>query len=259
MNQEIKPQHNQSEDGPKNSKMYGDLASWWHLLSSPEEYAEEATFFHKVFLEASEHPPRTILELGSGGGNNAYHLKAHYQMTLVDLSAEMLEMSRKLNPECEHLQGDMRTFRTDRLFDAVFIHDAIMHMTTLDDLRRAMETAYVHCKVGGVAMFIPDHIRENFFPSTDHGGHDAEERAMRYLEWSYDPDENDTTFVTEYVFLLREGKEPVRQEHERHIEGLFSRADWIRLLKETGFEPRVVLDHQYERELFVAVKPNDTA
>ena len=257
MNQESKSPSNRPDDGHERKKMYGDLASWWHLLSPPDEYVEEATFFHKVFLEASGHPPRTMLELGSGGGNNAYHLKAHYQMTLVDLSPGMLAMSQQLNPECEHIEGDMRTVRLGRIFDAVFIHDAIMHMTTLDDLRSVMETACVHCKVGGVALFVPDNIRENFEPTTDHGGYDGPDRAIRYLEWTYDPDENDTTYVTEYAYLLREGKDKVWVEHERHTDGLFGRADWLRLLQETGFEPRVVIDHQYERELFVAVKSRE--
>lgn len=48
-------------------------------------------------------------------------------MTLVDLSPEMLTTSCALNPECEHLPGDMRTVRLGRLFDAVFIHDAIIY------------------------------------------------------------------------------------------------------------------------------------
>jgi trans-aconitate methyltransferase len=47
-------------------------------------------------------------------------------LTPVDLSTEMLAISRTLNPECEHIAGDMRTSRLERRFDAVFIHDAIM-------------------------------------------------------------------------------------------------------------------------------------
>ena len=65
-----------------------------------------------------------MLELGSGGGNNASHLKAHFQLTLVDLSPAMLAVSRALNPECEHLQGDMRTVRLGRRFDAPTDHIA---------------------------------------------------------------------------------------------------------------------------------------
>ena len=51
-------------------------------------------------------------------------------MTLVDLSAEMLEVSRQLNPECEHIQGDMRTIRLGRQYDAVLVHDAVDYVTT---------------------------------------------------------------------------------------------------------------------------------
>ena len=47
----------------------------------------------------------------------------------------MLALSATLNPECEHLEGDMRTLRLGRTFDVVFIHDAISYLTTEDDLR----------------------------------------------------------------------------------------------------------------------------
>ena len=117
------------DDGPK---LYGELASWFHLLSWPADYAEEAGFARSLLVERNSPHPLTLLELGSGGGNNASHLKAHFKITLTDLSQGMLDLSRKLNPECEHLQGDMRSLRLGRVFDAVFIHDAIMYMTTED-------------------------------------------------------------------------------------------------------------------------------
>src|SRR3989304_6513572 len=110
-------------------KLYGPLAPWFHLLTAPEDYAEEAEFYRRVLTEACERPPRTLLELGSGGGNSAAHLKAHFRMTLVDLSHEMLEVSKGLNPECEHVQGDMRTVRLGREVDVVFVHDAVMYRT----------------------------------------------------------------------------------------------------------------------------------
>jgi SAM-dependent methyltransferase len=231
-------------------KLYRELAVWWPLFSPPEDYAEEATFFHQLFGEAAPEA-RTMVEFGSGGGSNAFHLKAHYKMTLVDLSTDMLAVSQAINPECEHLTGDMRLTRLGRQFDAVFIHDAIEYMTTEADLRRAMETAFVHCKPGGVALFVPDHVRETFEPSTSHDVRDGEAgRALRALEWAYDPDPTDTTYVTHYAFLLREG-DKVHFEHDTHVCGLFARADWLRWLSEAGFEARSVID-QYGRDVFVA-------
>lgn len=234
-------------------KMYGELAAWWPLLSAPHEYEEEVDFFLKVLADANPPAAATMLELGSGGGNNALYLKRRFSpVTLTDLSPDMLAVSRALNPDCEHLQGDVRTLRLGRTFDFVFVHDAIDYMTTVDDLAAAIETAAIHCKPGGVALFVPDVVRETFEPSTEHGGRDEISRAMRYLEWTYDPDPSDTSYVTEYVFLLREGNQPARMEYERHVCGVFPRDEWLRLLKASGFKSQVYSD-TFGRDLFLSL------
>jgi SAM-dependent methyltransferase len=241
-------------------KLYEDLAPWWPVMSAPADYAEEAELYSRTLVRSGDQPARTLLELGSGGGNNASHMKRQFELTLVELSAGMLGVSRALNPECEHLQGDMRTVRLGRTFDRVFIHDAICYMTTLSDLRRAIETAYLHCRPGGAALFAPDHVRETFEPSTDHGGEDGPSRSLRYLEWTTDPDPTDTTYQVDYAYLLRDADGKVRVEHDRHVEGLFSRADWLALLADLGFQGTVVpFDHSElepgTQELFMGVKP----
>lgn len=244
------------------SRIYDELASWWPLLSSPAEYEEEAGFYARILHAASRRPVRTMLELGSGGGNNASHLKRQFEMVLVEPSEGMRAVSRTLNPECEHVAGDMRTVRLGREFDAVFVHDAVCYMTTESDLRLAIGTAFVHCRPGGAVLFAPDFVRETFRASTDHGGHDGRASALRYLEWTWDPDPADTTYVVDYAFLLRTADGTVRVEHDRHMEGLFSREVWLRLLSEAGFESRVVpFDHSELQpgslEVFVGVRPDD--
>src|SRR5437660_1057975 len=183
-------------------RLYTDLAEWFHLITAPEEYAEEAEFYWRTIEEASGTPPLTLLELGSGGGNNAFHYKRHVRATLTDLSPEMLRLSQRINPDCEHLVGDMRTLRLGRTFDAVFAHDAISYLTSQEDLRQAMETAFVHCRPGGVALFAPDHLRETFSEGTDHGGNDNSGRGARYVEWTYDPDPSDSTYLVDYAYIL---------------------------------------------------------
>ena len=91
-------------------KLYDELSSWWPLMSPTAEYIEEAAFYVRALQRASRRPPESLLELGSGGGHNAYHMKRHFgERVLVDVSPGMLGMSRLLNPECEHHEGDMRT------------------------------------------------------------------------------------------------------------------------------------------------------
>jgi SAM-dependent methyltransferase len=238
--------------------MYGELAGWFHLLTAPEEYAEEAEVYRRLLLEGSEREPETVLELGSGGGNNASHLKAHFAMTLVDRSEEMLALSSSLNPECEHIVGDMRTLRLERQFDAVFAHDAVAYMTTEEDLGALMGTAFRHCRPGGVGLFVPDYVRERFRPRTGHGGHDGKDRSMRYLEWVWDPDPADTTHLVDFAFLLRDESGDVRVDYDRHVCGLFPQDTWLRLLREAGFVPeaRVIeLSDEPPFEAFLARKP----
>ena len=234
-------------------RFYRELAAWWPLMSPPEDYAEEAVFFHRLFDEYAGSPIQTMLELGSGGGNNAFFLKTHYDMTLTDLSAEMLEVSRALNPECQHIQGDMRALRLGRVFDGVFVHDAIGYMTSEADLRAVLETAYIHLRPGGVALFVPDAVRETYVESTSHHGSDGEDRAVRFLEWDFDPDPEDTTYTTVYVFVFRHPDGSVHVEHEQHTFGLFSRAVWLRLLGEVGFQPQRVVE-PYGRDVFIGRK-----
>ena len=240
-------------------KLYDTLAAWWPVFSSPGDYAEESDFYRRTFEAESKRPLRTMLELGSGGGNNASYLKAHYDITLVDLSPGMLEVSRGLNPECEHIHGDMRTVRVGREFDCVFVHDAVCYMTTESDLRKAIQTAHLHCAPGGAALFAPDHVVGNFQPWTDHGGEDSPDRSVRFLEWMRDPDPTDTTYVVDYAILLRDADGSVRIEHDRHIEGLFPRAEWLRFLSEAGFDAKVVpFEHsevETKHEIFIAIKP----
>jgi SAM-dependent methyltransferase len=236
-------------------KLYQELASWWPLLSPPEDYADEVVFFRTVLDRANLAPSPSLLELGCGGGSNAFYFKHDFaHVTLTDVSPDMLAISRDLNPECEHLLGDMRTLRLGRTFDLIFIHDAIDYMTSLEALAQTLETAFIHCKPGGLALLLPDYVRETFEPSTDCGGSDSDTRSLRYLEWTYDPDANDTTYITDYVYLLRDGSQVTRVEHDQHICGLFSRAEWMRLLHDQGFQTQIIHD-PYDRDVFVAHKP----
>ena len=234
-------------------RMYDELADWFHLLTAPADYADEAAFVLRLLGEHVTGPLETLLELGSGGGNTASHLKASLALTLTDIAPAMLELSRTLNPECEHLLGDMRSLRLGRTFDAVLLQDAVMYMTTEPDLRAAMETAFAHLRPGAAAVFLPDCVRETFRPETRHGGHDGQNRALRYLEWSYDPNADDSSYLTDFAMLLREEEADVRVRYDRHVMGLFGRDEWLGLLRGVGFDSSA-LDDPWGRVVFVGVR-----
>src|SRR5262245_6051771 len=235
-------------------QLYEDLASWWHLFSPPSHYVEEAQDLLPDLLRAADAPPRTLLELGAGAGSLAHHFKDKLELTLTDRSAQMLNVSKSVNPECDHQLGDMTTMALERTFDLVLVHDAIMYATELESLRAVLATAHRHLRPGGGAVFVPDCVRETFEPTTGTGGDDgAFGQALRYLQWTWDPDSNDTSYEVAWAFLLRQADGSVRSETDRHQFGLFRRAEWLARLDGVGFDARSRLD-AWGRDVFVARK-----
>lgn len=242
--------------------LYTTLAPWFHLLTAPEDYELDARHAIDVLTETIGEPPRTILELGSGGGNSASHMKAYATLTLTDLSKQMLELSRTINPELEHVQGDMRTLRLERRpFDAVFVHDAVSYLLTAEDLRATFDTAFAHLRPGGAAIFEPDITREDYADATHQGGHDGVDgRRLRYLQWRTDPDPSDTWYIDEFAILLHETDGTSRVAHEAHRLGMFPRATWFELLAKAGFVdvrtvPSPYSDEGVGAESFVGRRP----
>ena len=121
----------------------------------------------------------------------------------------MLALSRSINPECEHIHGDMRMLRLEgREFDAVFVHDAIDYLTSETELRAAFETAWHHLLHGGAALFEPDHVRETssrpritVVTTLRHLATNA--RSGTWNGRGSDPD--DTWYFDEFAYLLRDG------------------------------------------------------
>ncbi len=126
---------------------YGDLAPWWPLISAPDEYVEEAAFAAEL-LAAAEPPTRTVLELGSGGGSNAFHLKTEFDLTLVDLSPEMVARCRAKGLEA-YERDFLHLGFEPASFDAVYAMNCLLHVPNADlpEVLRAVRTVL---KPGGL-------------------------------------------------------------------------------------------------------------
>src|SRR5689334_4352040 len=233
--------------------LYSELTAWYHLVDPAADHADEAACYEDAFVRGIQGPARTLLDLGAGAGNNASHLKRRFACTLADLSPAMLDLSRARNPECEHVEGDLRTLRLGRTFDAVLVHDAVSYMTTEADLRAAIETAWIHTRPGGAAIVTADVLADHFTERTDPLEGDDGRLALRGVMWQWDPDPADTTYRVDFALLLRE-RGDVRLVHDSHVEGVFSRSTWIRLLTEAGFAvegvPRPIDEHETD-EIFL--------
>jgi len=171
----------------------------------------------------------------------------------------MLAASRRLNPDCVHVQGDMHTIRLGRQFDAVLVHDAVDYMTSQGDLALVIGTAFAHCRPGGIAVFAPDHTAETFRPGTGAGGgHDGSGRQASFTERTTDPDPGDDWILAEYEFTLRHADGTVTVVPEAHRLGSFRRDTWLALLTAAGFttgERSLSVPGRPRRVLFTGRRP----
>ena len=217
--------------------LYDRLAYLWPVISPPEDYADEAVHWRNAIRRYLGPGRHSLLELGVGGGHNLSHLTAEFDAVAVDISPNMLELSRRLNPTVEHHLGDMRSFRLPgRAFDAVLIHDAICYMLTEDDLRAAFATARAHLRPGGLLLVAPDLVRDTFKPgmkltwSTDRDGVEiTTEEIVR------DADPSDTVVESHFTYTISE-RGSRRVERDIHVTGIFPIATWTALMEEARFK-----------------------
>jgi SAM-dependent methyltransferase len=233
-------------------RIYADLADWWPLISPPKDYTAEAAYLAAILRHhAGPGPARPepgepagpgdrpeVLDLGSGGGHVAVHLRDEFSLTLVDLSDQMLAVSKQLNPDSPHIHGDMRTIRLHRMFDAVLVHDAIDYIIGRDDLRQVIDIAAAHTRPGGIALFVPDYVQDTFHElfGSGGGGVDAAGRTADFTERTWDPYPGDDCVQADYEFRLVEADGTTRVIHESHQLSAFSRELWRELIKQAGFE-----------------------
>jgi hypothetical protein len=237
--------------------LYSELTPWYRLLDPPADPFDEATAYEHALMRGLIGDGETLLELGAGAGHNALHLKRRFRCTLTDVSEQMLGLSHQINPECEHILGDMRSLRLHRMFDTVFVHDAVCYLTSEEELLAAATTAFLHTRPGGAALFAPDHLRDTFTESTELIETDDGTRALRCLAWTWDPNPADSLYTVDYAFLLRDGA-AMKAVHDRHDEGLFPELTWRRILASAGYEVETIsrpVDDDVTDRVFLCRRP----
>lgn len=239
---------------PDTPRLYDDLAYLWPHLSPPEHYAEETGLLRELIDEALGEPPAgqrwSLLELGAGGGHSIVHLKGHYDCSASDLSPQMLEQCKALNPDVPTVEGDMRSVRLDKPFDIVLICDAIDYMATHADAVAALQTIAAHLRPGGVALFAPTYTAETFNDGevADDGTTIpgiAGDDALTYFTFVHDPDPTDTQFEMILLYLIRDAQtRQVQTIEDRHTCGLFAIADWQAMATEAGLNVEALAQEQ---------------
>jgi len=231
-------------------RLYAELAHLWPHLSPPEHYQAEAETLIELIDEALGEPTAgrrwSVLEIGAGAGHTIAHLSGLYDCTAADLSPQMLEHCKTLNPGVPTIVGDMRDMRLGQTFDVVLLCDAIDYMTSPGDAAAALKTVAAHLRPGGVTLIAPTYTRETFIDcesasdrtDTDTPSPHADAPPdVTYFSFVHDPDPSDTRFEMILLYLLRDPRtRAVQVIEDRHACGLFSIEQWQEMMLEAGLE-----------------------
>jgi SAM-dependent methyltransferase len=237
--------------------LYTDLAWIWPVISPPAEYQREARMFRREIVRLLQPRPKqrlSLLHLGCGGGHLDWYFNKKFTVTGVDLSQPMLDLARRLNPEVEYLQGDMRSLRLRRLFDTVVIADSIDYMLDEAELAAAFNTAYAHLRPGGVFLTYAEDTRERFEQNASYCFTEMLGNVeISVFQNTYDPDPADTTIEKTFVYLIRQDGQ-LSIHTDRHLCGLFGQATWLECLEQAGFQVQVKTT-PYGDPMFIGIKP----
>ena len=227
---------------------YNELAWVDTVLAGPDEYEEECRTYVKLIRKTASTPPRTLLHLGSGAGGHDQVLKRYFTVTGVDLSRGMLEIARAAHPDISYIEGDMRSVRLGKQFDAVVIPDSIDYMVTPDDLRQAMQTAAEHLRAGGVLLIAAktaESFRDNNFVYSGEKG----DVQVTVFENNYINPYRPNTYEAALAYMIRRRGE-FSCFTERHVLGLYDRAVWEKLFQDAGCSvQQAALDTLYDQYL----------
>jgi ubiquinone/menaquinone biosynthesis C-methylase UbiE len=100
-------------------------------------------------------PPNSyVLEAGCGPGRETQFLRAKgLKTTGIDLSKGLLEIARKMNPETEYVQGNfLKLPFPENTFDGVWSHASLVHLETIEDVKKALEEFHRVLKTGGIVF-----------------------------------------------------------------------------------------------------------
>ena len=243
-------------------RLYSDLSWLWPMWGDPTiEYAHYCAYVDRLIKQHAQRPVMSLLNIACGCGKNVFNLKEHYQVSGIDLSPAMLDLAKTLNPTCEFVEGDMRSFSLDRTFDAILLDDGVSCMTSRADLSAAFQVAFFHLNPGGVMVTTPDVTTETFLqnqtvatPAIDKAKPDNID--IIFIENLYDPDPTDEHYEATMLYLIRENG-TLRIETDRYTLGLFSLDTWRQTLSEVDFvvhEGKYV-DGENEYATFACTKP----
>ena len=225
---------------------YANLAKWFEYLNDDCGYENWSQY---LILTLKKYPLTAGLDVGCGGGwfTRAFQ-KAGYQMTGMDISAEMLDFAQetalKEGVRSEYLLGDISKMKLPRRFDfATAINDCINYIPK-NKLNAAVKNVASALKKDGIFLFdvsSPRKFREKIANTISADDRDD----VTYISFNKETADGVTMDVTLFVKRADGAFERLDETHRQYV---YTEEEICQTLKNNGFEILRVEGHLGEEK-----------
>ncbi len=219
---------------------YYDIA-----FTHDRDISGEAAFLRSCFLRHARAEVRNVLEPACGSGMFLVEFaRMGFQVTGYDISAEMVEYAREVirgngvEDKAVVMEGDMRSIRFDRPFDAAAtLISSLSYLRTDEDLRGHFRLMGETVRPGGVYVveifFACQNLEYEKLPYETWTA--AQENIRIDVSWTLEGyNRENRTRTTRLVMDVRDGGERMFLE-ERHSLRLWLEEDFTSFCREGGF------------------------
>jgi SAM-dependent methyltransferase len=221
-------------------------------------YKEEFEFYSKII---HSHSKQNVLEIGCGTGHLANHfLASTIKYQGLDLSKNMIALSKSRNPEGIFHQGDMTDFKLDTKTQSTIITArTTSYLLTNSAVHQALECIHNNLEVNGILCF--DFIDANRFFSIIKNEkkmiHEAFIHNKHYYRESLmKPDKTLDNFMFHWdaVYFEKLNNQSVKLTEDQSIVRAFTKNEWELFLHLNNFELIEFIDRKsYAFDTYVVV------
>ncbi|GEM45015.1 class I SAM-dependent methyltransferase [Deinococcus cellulosilyticus] len=184
-----------------------------------------------------------VLELGAGGGRVTIPLaRRGHAVTALELSSGMLDYARfyaqQEGVEVQWVQGDMRDFDLSDTFDLIIApFNALMHLYTPKDQKKALDSIVKHLAPGGTLAFdvyVPNFGLQGVLRHEGETFITPEFRRDVFVMQRIDPVKQLAT--TQYFVDTTDQAGTLRREHHSLIQRYYTRYELEWMLLSVGLQ-----------------------
>lgn len=142
---------------------FAQIAAYYDSMYVNEERYRDEVEQAAAIIKKYNPTAKTLLDIACGTGAQAKYFAEHYDVTGLDISAEMLEYAKAKAPAATFVIADMCDFSLDTHFDAVVnLYGSIGFAPSYDAMKTSLCKCCDHMNDGGVLILTPWSTKETF-------------------------------------------------------------------------------------------------